>query len=310
MSDVVNKAVIIGAGPAGLTAAHELAKHGQSVVVLEADPTYVGGISRTVTYNGFRFDIGGHRFFSKSREVEDLWTEILGPDLAGPTTLLENLLPRRVLFLSFEALRRALQTRALGIYAVRVVIRQGAAPSHTRSQVVRGLGGQPVRTPPVQHLLQDLHGKGLGHELPGDIRRLGGTAHQGPFAGLRHQERAPAATPAQRPEPGRQDLDRHVPLSAPRPGHDVGSVRGTGAEHSVVRYFWAAASPVAALTPRAALGRLPCAVPTERRSSFAASTSFPRCRFANSSRRSSRACRSRSAIRLTRYATATSSLWD
>jgi protoporphyrinogen oxidase len=75
------KAVIIGAGPAGLTAAYQLAKGGERVAVLEADPDYVGGISRTVNYNGFRFDIGGHRFFSKSREVEELWTEIAGPDL-------------------------------------------------------------------------------------------------------------------------------------------------------------------------------------------------------------------------------------
>ena len=75
------KAVILGAGPAGLTAAYELSKKGQRVVVLEADPRYVGGLSRTVEYHGYRFDIGGHRFFSKSREVEDLWTEILGPDL-------------------------------------------------------------------------------------------------------------------------------------------------------------------------------------------------------------------------------------
>ena len=81
MSDIVNKAIIIGAGPAGLTAAYELAKHRQAVVVLEADPTYVGGISRTVAYQGYRFDIGGHRFFSKSREVEELWTEILGGDM-------------------------------------------------------------------------------------------------------------------------------------------------------------------------------------------------------------------------------------
>ena len=81
MSDRANKAVIIGAGPAGLTAAYELSKHGQRVVVVEADPRYVGGISRTVEYHGYRFDIGGHRFFSKSREVEDLWTEILGPDM-------------------------------------------------------------------------------------------------------------------------------------------------------------------------------------------------------------------------------------
>jgi len=72
------KAAIIGAGPAGLTAAYELSKQHAPVVVLESDPKYVGGISRTVNYKGFHFDIGGHRFFSKSREVEDLWTEIAG----------------------------------------------------------------------------------------------------------------------------------------------------------------------------------------------------------------------------------------
>ena len=75
------KAVIAGAGPAGLTAAYELSKQKAPVVVLEGDPEYVGGISRTVNYKGFRFDIGGHRFFSKSREVEDLWTEIAGADM-------------------------------------------------------------------------------------------------------------------------------------------------------------------------------------------------------------------------------------
>ncbi|HTW59594.1 MAG TPA: NAD(P)/FAD-dependent oxidoreductase [Terriglobales bacterium] len=75
------KALIVGAGPAGLTAAYELSRRGAPVVVLESDPEYVGGISRTVNYKGFRFDIGGHRFFSKCREVEDLWTEVGGPDL-------------------------------------------------------------------------------------------------------------------------------------------------------------------------------------------------------------------------------------
>ena len=77
----VAKAVIVGAGPAGLTAAYNLSKVGAPVVVLESDPQYVGGISRTVNYKGFRFDIGGHRFFSKSREVEDFWTEVGGQDL-------------------------------------------------------------------------------------------------------------------------------------------------------------------------------------------------------------------------------------
>jgi len=75
------KVAIIGAGPAGLTAGYLLSKEDVGVVVLEADPVYVGGISRTVTYNGFHFDIGGHRFFSKSKAVEDLWTEILPNDM-------------------------------------------------------------------------------------------------------------------------------------------------------------------------------------------------------------------------------------
>src|SRR5262245_32792353 len=72
---------IIGAGPAGLTAAYLLAKQGIKAVVFEADPRYVGGISKTVEHNGYRFDIGGHRFFSKSREVEAFWTEILGDQM-------------------------------------------------------------------------------------------------------------------------------------------------------------------------------------------------------------------------------------
>jgi protoporphyrinogen oxidase len=70
---------VIGAGPAGLTAAYCLSRQRQSVIVIEKDPIYVGGISRTVSYKGFLFDIGGHRFFSKSKEVVDLWCEIL-PD--------------------------------------------------------------------------------------------------------------------------------------------------------------------------------------------------------------------------------------
>src|SRR5262249_14856379 len=72
--------VCIGAGPAGLTAGYLLAKEGHSVTVLEQDSVYVGGISRTATYKGFAFDIGGHRFFSKSAEVNALWTELLGND--------------------------------------------------------------------------------------------------------------------------------------------------------------------------------------------------------------------------------------
>src|SRR5580704_7785058 len=71
---------VIGAGPAGLTAAYCLTKEARSVLIIERDPIYVGGISRTVDYKGFLFDIGGHRFFSKSKEVVALWREILPDD--------------------------------------------------------------------------------------------------------------------------------------------------------------------------------------------------------------------------------------
>jgi protoporphyrinogen oxidase len=68
--------VIIGAGPAGLTAAFQLEKAGIHSVILEGTDQ-VGGISRTVERDGWRFDIGGHRFFTKVQEVEDVWNEIL-----------------------------------------------------------------------------------------------------------------------------------------------------------------------------------------------------------------------------------------
>ena len=79
----------IGAGPAGLTAGYLLSRQGVAVTVIERDPVYVGGISRTVQYKGFHFDIGGHRFFSKAQEVEALWTEILGDDFISPEDILK-----------------------------------------------------------------------------------------------------------------------------------------------------------------------------------------------------------------------------
>ena len=74
------KVLIIGGGPAGLTAGYQLSKAGVKSVVLEKDGV-VGGISRTVNFNNYYFDIGGHRFFTKIEQVEDLWKEVLGPDL-------------------------------------------------------------------------------------------------------------------------------------------------------------------------------------------------------------------------------------
>jgi protoporphyrinogen oxidase len=72
--------VVIGGGPAGLTAGYLLAKSGRRVIVLEADEQ-VGGLAKTVVDpDGYRFDLGGHRFFTKSKEVNDLWLEIMGDE--------------------------------------------------------------------------------------------------------------------------------------------------------------------------------------------------------------------------------------
>jgi len=71
---------IFGAGPAGLAAAIKLVEAGKNVTVFEKD-AQVGGISKTIEFKGYRFDLGGHRFFTKSKEVNELWEKTLGPDL-------------------------------------------------------------------------------------------------------------------------------------------------------------------------------------------------------------------------------------
>ncbi len=73
----MKKVVIMGAGPAGLAAGYELAKHGVQPTLFESD-TQVGGISKTVQHHGNYFDLGGHRFFTKLDPVNELWQEVLG----------------------------------------------------------------------------------------------------------------------------------------------------------------------------------------------------------------------------------------
>jgi protoporphyrinogen oxidase len=79
MPSTETTAVIIGAGPAGLTAAYELVRRGARVTVLEKLDK-VGGLARTENFKGYRFDIGGHRFYTKVGEVEALWRQMMGAD--------------------------------------------------------------------------------------------------------------------------------------------------------------------------------------------------------------------------------------
>ena len=85
--------IIIGAGPAGLTAAYELLKKSNKykVIVLESD-NQVGGISKTVRYHNNRMDLGGHRFFSKNEEILELWKEIM--PIQGKNSLDDKVLGR------------------------------------------------------------------------------------------------------------------------------------------------------------------------------------------------------------------------
>lgn len=75
----MQKIVIMGAGPAGLSAGYRLASNDVSTVLLEKDDQ-VGGISKTVNYDNYYFDLGGHRFFTKFNDVNEFWEEVLGED--------------------------------------------------------------------------------------------------------------------------------------------------------------------------------------------------------------------------------------
>lgn len=87
-------ALIIGAGPAGLTAAYELAEKTDIHPIVYEQSKYIGGISRTIQYNGNRMDIGGHRFFSKNKKVTDFWNKIM--PMQGAPSLDDILLERKI----------------------------------------------------------------------------------------------------------------------------------------------------------------------------------------------------------------------
>ncbi|MEK7068313.1 MAG: NAD(P)-binding protein, partial [Patescibacteria group bacterium] len=111
------RAVIIGAGPAGLTAAYELLVRTDIVpIVIERNPTYVGGISRTESYLGNRIDIGGHRFFSKSDRVMRWWADMLPVSPEGTLATIAYQNSRRALT---EGLRVAAESDGRNVMLVR-----------------------------------------------------------------------------------------------------------------------------------------------------------------------------------------------
>ena len=167
--------------------------------MIEKDPVYVGGISRTVRYKDFLFDIGGHRFFSKAKEVVDLWQEIL------PDDFIERPRLSRIFYggkyysyplSAFEALANlGIVTSAACMLSYAYA---KAFPIEDAAHLPR-MGAQPVRREAVLDLLQDLHREGVGHVVRRDFRRLGGAAHQGARPRRRGDERAEARAHAAAP---------------------------------------------------------------------------------------------------------------
>ena len=200
-------AIIIGAGPAGLTAAFELLQRtGIVPIVLEAED-YVGGISRTANYKGNRIDIGGHRFFSKSDRVMEWWLdrmpiEQLRPgqatisyqrksrDVANgrrgarpgevrPCHALAaakepHLFPPQVFRLSDHAEpRHDQEARPAADHEDRFQLRPRGPLSFPAGEEPGRVLHQPLRPRIVSHVLQVVHGEGLGRALLGDQRRMG-----------------------------------------------------------------------------------------------------------------------------------------
>ena len=230
--DSSSTVVIIGAGPAGLTAGLQLAKHGVTdSLVLEADDV-VGGISRTVERDGWRFDLGGHRFFTKVPEVEALWHELL-PDgrLMRRPRMSRIYYDGKFYDYPLRASNALAQPRRGRGREVRRLLRLGAGPPAEGHRQLRGLGVGPLRLAPLPHLLQDLHREGLGRAGVEHAGRLGRPADQEPVAVEGRRQLAAAQARQDR----RHLADRGVPLPDVRAGDDVGDVPGTASSRPAAR---------------------------------------------------------------------------
>ena len=217
--------VVVGAGPAGLTAAYQLAKAGIGCTVLEADDV-VGGLSRTVVMDGYRFDIGGHRFFTKVRAVDELWREILPDDLL--TRSRASRIYYRGKFFDYPLRPVDAMAKLGAAEAARCVLSYVAArlrPPRDQS-TLEGYVAAKYGWRLYRHFFEGYTHEGLGHAGVGAVRRLGGAAHQGDVAVERALGAGAGTAPGAAP---RRHQDGHEPdrallLSAPRPRDDVGAV--------------------------------------------------------------------------------------
>ena len=239
--------VVIGAGPAGLTAGYLLTKQGLPVVVLEAEDQ-VGGIAKTAVRDGYRFDLGGHRFFTKVKEVDDLWHEIMREEF------LERPRMSRIYWRDPRGQGKFLDYPLRGPDVMQEarparpdqgadVVPVGRGQAQGQGGDLRGVGLQPLRSLALQPVLQVLHREGLGRADLGDPLRMGGAADQEPvllprgLVGLLrqqgqqgHQPDREVQLPPLRPRPDVGDDDRRHP-----PPRRRGAARAQGRQDRVRR---------------------------------------------------------------------------
>ena len=205
--------MICGAGPAGLTAAYLLTKAGHQVTVLEAD-RLVGGLARTVEHQGYRFDIGGHRFFTQLPVVQALWEELLDGQMIDVPRLSRIYYKGRYFQYPLQ-LVDALQ--GLGpVECARIFLSYTRARLFPARQVENfeqwvsnRFGGRLYRD-----LLQDLHREGVGHAVRRDPAEWAAQRIQG----LSLSARMLSATPSNR----RPRRSRPSSISSSIPGKGPG----------------------------------------------------------------------------------------
>ena len=168
------------------------------VIVLEAEDQ-VGGIAKTDVRDGYRFDLGGHRFFTKVKEVDDLWHEIMREEFLKRPRMSRIYWNKKFLDYPLRGPGRDQEARPGRADARAALVPLGARSSRKgKEETLRAVGLQPLRQAPLQPLLQVLHREGLGRADVRDPRRVGRAADQGPVVLLAPPRPRSSATGATR----------------------------------------------------------------------------------------------------------------
>ena len=178
----------------------------------------VGGIARTEVRDGYRFDLGGHRFFTKVKEVDDLWHEIMKEEFLKRPRQSRIYWNDKFLEYPLQGMDVIKKLGPVELVALRPLLPVGGDQAQGPRGDLRAVGLEPLRQAAVQPLLQDLHREAVGRLDRRDPRRVGGAADQGPVVLQRRQVGLLR-------QQGQQDqvADLRVQLPALRPGPDVGA---------------------------------------------------------------------------------------